>query len=276
MVQRNVAVITGAGSGIGLAVAARLWQANWRVIAVGRNLRKLTEAAAKAPSNSAWSVACDVADATQVARLASALAGASAALPFESVAPVDAKGREAECFASWGADVRALVNNAGVYQRASVLESTDESWDVQYQTNLMGSVRMARATLPAMLRAGEGSIVNVASTLGLAPVAHVGAYAASKAAMISFTRTLALECAPRRVRVNCVAPGLVETPIHGDVFGRADEASNALRAQMDAMQPLGRMGRPEEIAEAIFYFCSPLSAWTTGAVLSVDGGIGLA
>lgn len=258
----SIVWITGAGSGIGLAAAKRFWAEGWRVVLIGRDQLKLSAAAREAPSEAALVLACDVADAKAVERVASAF--------LKNEPP----------FRDWlqGEPARAdaLVNNAGVYERGSCLEADDASWERQFQINLLGSVRMTKALLPHFFERKAGSIVNVASTLGLRPAAETAAYSASKAAMISWTKTLALECAPFGVRANCVAPGLVETPIHPAIFGRTDAEARALRAKYDQMQPMGRIGAPEEVAEAIFYFCRPLSAWTTGAVLPVDGGIGLA
>jgi NAD(P)-dependent dehydrogenase (short-subunit alcohol dehydrogenase family) len=253
-----VAIVTGAGSGIGLAIAERFWRDGWRTLLVGRDLEKLAAAARRAPAGAARCVACDVSDSSATAALARAL------YP-------DAPG--ADPLAEWGRAAEALVNNAGIFLPGSTLASDDSSWEAQLQTNLLGPVRMARAVLPHMRERRGGSIVNVASTLGLRPIAQTAAYSASKAALINWTQSLALECAPFLVRANCVAPGIVETPIHSDIFGRDDAEARARRAQKHQEQPLGRMGLPEEIADAVAYFCGPLSRWTTGATLNVDGGI---
>lgn len=250
-----VALVSGAGSGIGLAVARRLWSEGFRVLLVGRSKAKLESAAREAPTGMARAFACDVADAASVAALKSALE------------------REAS---DWLSALDVLVNNAGIYEPADTLTSDDDNWERQFQTNLMGSVRLARLCVPGMRERKRGAVVNVASTLGLKPIASAAAYSASKAAMVNWTQSLALECAPDRVCVNCVAPGLVETPIHPSFYGRSDAEGERIRTQMNTMQPLLRVGTPEEIAEAVFYFCRPLSSWTTGATLSVDGGIGLA
>ena len=126
-----------------------------------------------------------------------------------------------------------------------------------------------------LMKPGLGhSIVNVSSTLGLRPIENVSAYCATKAAMISWTETMALELGAQNIRVNCVAPGLVDTPIH-PFHSQAPEKKQQSLEKLAPMQPLGRVGTAEEIARSIYFLASEDSAWTTGATLSVDGGINL-
>ena len=164
-----------------------------------------------------------------------------------------------------GDSLYAIIHCAGVFLRKPFLETTDEDWDQQFQTNVMGTIRATRVALGHMQEGAR--IITVGSTLGLRPVAQTAAYSASKAAIDNLTRCLALELADQKITVNCIHPGIVETPIHGGSHTFADD--------MAAAQPLGRVGQPSDIFSSIEYFLAPGSAWTTGSVLNVDGGINL-
>ncbi len=243
------AIITGAGSGIGRATALRFSEAFDRLILVGRTEGKLKITATEAQCPCEVLV-CDLSQSEQVANLTQKVMGLLSQ-------------------GSRSAELRALVNNAGVFDRTDFLDSSDENWTYHFENNLMSAVRLTRGLFP-LLKAAKGHVTNVSSTLGLRPVAQTAAYSAMKAAMINWTQTLALEWAPYQIRINCVAPGLIETPMHQHLLSQPE-----VRAQMDKAQPLGRMGAPQEIAEAIYFLSSQASSWTTGSVLSVDGGIHL-
>jgi NAD(P)-dependent dehydrogenase (short-subunit alcohol dehydrogenase family) len=155
-----------------------------------------------------------------------------------------------------------LVNNAGIIERISFAESGDDVWERQFNANLYSAVGLTRG-LYSELKLNKGSsVLKVSSTLGLRPIANTVAYSASKAAMVNWTQGLAIEWAADQIRVNCLCPGLVDTPIH------------AARPP-DDVQPLGRLGQPDDVAKAAWFLLSPDSSWTTGAVLRVDGGISL-
>ncbi len=243
------ALITGAGSGIGRATALKFSTGYDRLILVGRSEDKLKATAAEA-SCPCEVLPCDLSESAAVRDL------------IQKVERIFNNSSEA-------GQLQALVNNAGVFDRTDFLQSSDDYWLYHFQNNLMSALRLTRELFPLLKRA-QGSVTNVSSTLGLRPVAQTAAYSAMKAAMVSWTQALALEWAPHGVRVNCVAPGLVETPMHQHLLDQA-----GVREQMDKAQPLGRMGRPEEIAEAIYFLSSQASSWTTGSVFSVDGGIHL-
>lgn len=147
-------------------------------------------------------------------------------------------------------------------------------WLRQFEVNLMGPVRIARALFPYFKEHGGGSIVNVASTLGMRPTGPTSAYSASKAAMINWTQSLALEGGPAKIRANCVCPGIVDTPIHSFHSLQNLQKEQTL-AQLNPLQPLGRIGQPEDVAKAVYFLGSDLSSWTTGSILAVDGGINL-
>lgn len=164
-----------------------------------------------------------------------------------------------------------LVNNAGVILRdRSVAETTPEEWDLTFDVNVKGTYLMSRAALPHLPEGG--AIVNNASYLGLVGGRGVAAYAAAKGAVVNLTRAMALDHAPRGIRVNCVAPGSVETPMlrkeWEDMGGEA-----AVRHLFRDKHPLGRIARPEEIARAILFLASDDAAFLTGACVPVDGGL---
>jgi NAD(P)-dependent dehydrogenase (short-subunit alcohol dehydrogenase family) len=240
------ALVSGAGSGIGRAIAERFLSEGWGVIAVGRNPAPLKELALENPSN-VLDIVCDLTKTADIDNLYSRLK--------ENI--------------SFGGKIKALVNNAGIFSRSSFLETEDKTWESMFQTNLLGSVRLTRSLYP-LIKQNAGSITNISSTLGLRPLSMTCAYSAMKAAMISWTETLAVEAAVDSVRVNCVCPGIVDTPIHAFHTQPDTEKTN-----LHKLQPLGRMGRPQDIAHAVWSLTGPGSEWITGSILKVDGGIEL-
>ena len=237
-------LITGAGSGIGLATAELFLERGWIVIAAGRRLAPL-EALAQRFANRVLPLTCDVADETSVEKFVRAV----------KTSPTFYDG------------LKVLINNAGIYERATVLETSDQIWMSLFQTNLLGAVRVTRP-FQEILQKNEGAIVNVSSNLGLKPIPETSAYSAVKAAMINWTQSLALELGAKKIRANCICPGIVETPIH-PFFGQDDEQ----KAPLQNLQPLGRIGQPRDVAHAIYSVSGPGSEWMTGAVLTIDGGI---
>ena len=159
-----------------------------------------------------------------------------------------------------------LVNNAGIWEGRAVDQLTAAEWDRTFAVNMRSMFLCTRAVVPLMKEARGGRIVNVASTAGQRGEAFHSDYAASKGAAIAFTRSLATELAPHGIRVNCVAPGWVDTDMCSEVF------ASGRRAAIEETIPLGRVGLPEEIAAAIVFAVSDLSSFMTGAVLSVNGG----
>jgi NAD(P)-dependent dehydrogenase (short-subunit alcohol dehydrogenase family) len=168
--------------------------------------------------------------------------------------------------------VDALVNNAGVGAAGSILETSDEDWARLFKVNVDGTFRCTRAVLGRLLEQGKGSVVNIASVAGLVGLVNRFAYCATKGAVVSMTRALALDHAGTGVRVNCVCPGTVHTP-WVDSFAAAAEDRAAFFAQMEARQPLGRLGGADEIAAAVAYLTSDDSSFMTGSALVVDGGL---
>jgi NAD(P)-dependent dehydrogenase (short-subunit alcohol dehydrogenase family) len=170
----------------------------------------------------------------------------------------------------WGA-LHLLVNNAGIIRRASVLETTESEWDRVMAVNVKSVYLMSRWAIPAMVASGGGAIVNTSSGWGLVGGRNAAAYCASKAAVVNLTRAMALDHAAQGIRVNCVCPGDTDTAMLQDEARQLGvERAEFFREAAD--RPLGRVGRPEEIAEAILYLASDQAAFVTGAVLTVDGG----
>lgn len=167
-----------------------------------------------------------------------------------------------------------LINNAGIYLPQKTLDQNMSCWESQFQVNLFAAVELTESLASTLIENAPSCILNVSSTLGLKPTVGVGAYSASKAAMVSWTQTMALELGKKKVRVNCVCPGIVDTPIHAFHSLDKTQKEKAL-TEMSGLQPLNRIGAAEEVAESLLFLASEKSAWTTGAVLSVDGGINL-
>jgi NAD(P)-dependent dehydrogenase (short-subunit alcohol dehydrogenase family) len=162
-----------------------------------------------------------------------------------------------------------LINNAGVAgSGAPVHEMSDETWHQVIETNLTGIFRMTRAVLPSMIRAGGGSIVNVASVSGLVSFLSDAAYSSTKAGVILLTKHVAIEYAKQRIRCNCVCPAVVRTPMV-EPFIPDTQTQQAV----NAMHPLGRIATPEEVARAIYYLASDDAGFVTGSVLTIDGGV---
>lgn len=165
-----------------------------------------------------------------------------------------------------------LHNNAGIALGASVVETSEELWHRVLEVNLGGVYRGCRYAIPHMIRGGGGSIVNSGSVQGLRGFAGWAAYAATKGGIAALTRQVALEYAGQGIRVNCVAPGTILTPLNEKVFAEAEDPE-ALKEKWNRMHPVGRFGQPEEVAEAVLFLASDASSFITGQTLVVDGGI---
>ncbi len=236
----RVAFVTGSTRGIGLAIARALHGAGARVAVAGRDLERARSVAAELGDRTTG-VACDVAVAEQVE---AALSAAEAGL-----GPID-----------------ILVNNAGLTRDNLLLRLTDADWDAVLDANLKGAFHTTRAVIKGMMKRRSGRIINVTSVVGLTGNKGQANYAASKAGLIGFTKSVAKEYAARGILVNCIAPGYIET----DMTSGLPDAAKATLLQGIA---LGRLGRPEDVAGAAVFLASDLAAYITGQVLVVDGGL---
>lgn len=247
--MKKAVLITGAGSGIGAATALEFSRQGYFVYLMGRSKEKLEDVALNCRQG-ACLLSCDLQDSSQVNK------------------------RVREIFENPIYQLEVLVNNAGIYKTHTAETSTDEIWREHFEINMLGPERLTRLLIPYFKERKKGSIVNVSSTLGLKPTGPTGAYSALKAALINWTQNLALELGQCGIRVNCICPGIVDTPIHPFHAFSAEKKQEAL-GKYAGLQPLGRIGTADEIARSIYFLASEASSWTTGAILTVDGGINL-
>jgi 3-oxoacyl-[acyl-carrier protein] reductase len=236
----RTAFVTGSTRGIGLAVARALHDAGARVAIVGRDAGRARSVAVEL-GDGATGVGCDVASDPEVA---AAIAAAEAA-----IGPID-----------------ILVNNAGLTRDNLLLRLTPADWDAVLAANLTGAFHTTRAVIKGMMKRRWGRIINITSVVGITGNKGQANYAASKAGLIGFTKSVAREYASRGILANCVAPGFIETDM---TSGLPDEARASLLEDI----ALGRMGRPEDVAGAVLFLASDLAGYVTGQVLVVDGGM---
>jgi NAD(P)-dependent dehydrogenase (short-subunit alcohol dehydrogenase family) len=247
------AVITGGSRGIGAAVARALAEQGATVMVVSRKLAQVQEVADELSTEgySAHAAACDVSDEAQVAALAE------------------------QANATLG-QVDILVNNAGIAVAAPVKATTLADWNRVIAVNATGTFLCTRALMPAMAERGWGRVVNVASVAGLAAGQYVGAYAASKHAVIGFTRAAAAEVATRGVTVNAVCPGYVDTAMTDatldNISAKTQLDRDAGRAMLEKVSPQGRLFEPEEVAYLVLCLCDPRARGVNGHALVLDGG----
>lgn len=236
--MRQTVFITGGSRGIGAACVRAFAAAGWSVAFTYRENRVL--AGSLAEQTGALALCADLYDDKAVSR-----------------AVGEARGH-------FGA-VDAVVCNAGIAEQKLFQDITDEAWQRMLDVNLMGAVRTIRACLPDLLRRKRGSIVTVSSIWGQSGASCESHYAASKAALIGLSKSLALELGPSGIRVNCVAPGVIDTEMN------AMHSEETMRELADET-PLGRIGTAAEVADSILYLCSERASFITGQVLGVNGG----
>jgi dehydrogenase/reductase SDR family protein 4 len=238
-------IVTGASRGIGAAIAERLASKGARVALVSRRREGLEEVASRLREMNAESVV----------------------ITANMSRSDDVRGIVPQVVEAWGG-VDLLVNNAATNPVfGPLVDLSEDAWDKVMSTNLKGPFLLSAAAAGEMVKAGGGVIINIASTGGLEPSPMLGAYSISKAAVIMLTKSLAQELGPHGVRVNCIAPGLVETRF-ADVLVNTPEIHDAYVKRA----ALGRHGQPEEIAGAALFLASSASSYMTGQVLVLDGG----
>ncbi|MGO9127341.1 MAG: SDR family NAD(P)-dependent oxidoreductase [Terriglobales bacterium] len=167
--------------------------------------------------------------------------------------------------------IHVLFNNAGIIRRASVVELSEEDWDRVMAVNVKSMFLMSRLVVPIMAKSGGGAIINMASGWGLAGGPRAAAYCASKGAVVLLTKAMAVDHGPQHIRVNCICPGDTDTDMLRQEAKELREREESFLAE-SAQRPLGRVGRPEEIAQAALYLASDASSFVTGTALVVDGG----
>jgi len=257
--HQRTAIVTGAGRGIGLAIAQTLAEAGARVVLLGRDLPRLQQAAASLPTNQPDSdttrthlcLAVDIADEAEVL-------GA-----FEAI--------RAAC-----PRIDILINNAGQAESAPLARTDSALWQRMLGVNLNGSFYCSRAVIGAMLKQDYARIINVASTAGLVGYAYVSAYCAAKHGVIGLTRSMALEAAGSALTVNAVCPGYTETDMVSDavrnIAAKTGRSEQDARASLSANNPQGRLITPQEVAQTVLWLCQPHAASITGQAISISGG----
>jgi 3-oxoacyl-[acyl-carrier protein] reductase len=239
----QVAIVTGASRGIGRAIALALAAGGAKVACIARNAEKLAQTAdaIRAAGGTAEVFACDVTDGQSVQHV------------VESVVE------------SWG-KLHILVNNAGMTRDGLIPRMSDEDWDAVLNTNLRGTFLFTRAATRPMMHGRYGRIINIASVSGLTGNPGQANYSASKAGVIGMTRTVAKELAGRKITVNAVAPGFIESEM-------TESLGPVVLEEVKKRIPAKRLGHPAEIAQGVLFLASEAAAYITGQVLCIDGGL---
>jgi NAD(P)-dependent dehydrogenase (short-subunit alcohol dehydrogenase family) len=246
MIKGKVAIVTGAGGGVGKAISKRLSSEGCKVIMIGRDRSKLQKAAAEIGNKK--NTMTVMADITKEAEVLSAI--------DQTINSFD--------------KIDILVNNAGtINDPVPFHEMTEDQWDVLVNTNLFGMFRMTKAVIPVMMNNGGGSIINISSVLGIRSIPRVplSVYAVTKAGAIMFTRSIAVEYGQYKIRCNCIAPSTIRSSII-EPYLQDEEAKKVLESTF----PLHVIGEPEDISGAVAYLCSDDSKWVTGTTMMIDGG----
>lgn len=247
--ENRAALITGAGSGIGQATALLFADEGARVFTVDLDERSAEETARQIE--------------VRGGQVAHAAADVSVGADVQRV--VDT------CLQRFGR-IDILCNIAGVGSTQTVVDTPDDLWDRVFAVNGRGTFLMCKHTIPHMIEAGGGAIVNMASVAGLVGLKNRAAYCAAKGAVVSLTRAIAVDHVGQNVRCNCICPGTVDSPWVDRLLKSAPDPE-AERSALMARQPMGRLGRPEEIAQAALYLASDHAAFVTGTALVIDGGL---
>jgi NAD(P)-dependent dehydrogenase (short-subunit alcohol dehydrogenase family) len=249
-----VALVTGGGTGIGRGIAVTFAREGASVAVTGRRKEPLEAVVAEIEKNG----------------------GKAAAITGDVSNPDDCHQMVLQCIMRFR-HLHLLVNNAGMARFSALDQTTDEDVARMLDVNLRGVMLMTKYAIPELSHHREpakGAILNIGSSAALSAMKNFAPYSAAKAGLIEFTRCMAMELAEARVRVNCINPGAVETPIYETMM---PPAAVKLALKTFAHQtPLGRVGQPKDVADAALFLCSPAASWITGASLTVDGGLSLA
>ena len=247
MIKGKVAIVTGAGGGVGKAISKRLSSEGCKVVMLGRDRTKLQKTASEIGNKK--NTMTVIADITKEAEVLSAI--------DQTINSFD--------------KIDILVNNAGIINDPMPFhEMTGDQWDDLIKTNLFGMFRMTKTVIPIMMKNGGGNIVNISSVLGIRSIPRVplSVYAVTKAGAIMFTRSIAVEYGQYKIRCNCIAPSTIRSSII-EPYLQDEEAKKVLESSF----PLRVIGEPEDISGAVAYLCSDDSKWITGTIMMVDGGL---
>jgi len=240
--EQKVAIVTGGASGLGYAIAKKFTSNNIRTIIIGRNEARLKEACASMGENAEY-ISCDVTDFSSLPGI------------VDSIIKKHGK-------------IDILVNNAGIHLKKPFLEVTDEEFQQVILTNTTAVFSLSREVVRVMKERKSGSVLNISSMAAQYGIPLVIAYSAAKSAIEGMTRAMAVEVSPDGIRINCIAPGFIRTKMSGKALDNDPERKRKVLSRT----PMGRLGTPEEVADAAFYLTSDSATFITGVVLPVDGG----
>jgi len=242
MINQNVAIVTGGGSGLGLAIAKKFTEKGITTIIIGRTEKRLQETCKELGENCSYEV-CDLADLKKIPDLINGIT--------KKFSRID-----------------ILVNNAGIHLKKPLTEVSDEEYDQIIATNQKSVFSVSREVAKTMIPNKSGAILNISSMASQYGIPQVIAYSAAKSAIEGMTRAEAVELSPSGIRVNCIAPGF----IYSDMSAKALDNDPARKAKVLGRTPMGKLGAPEDIANAAYFLCSEEASYITGVVLPVDGG----
>lgn len=249
MSSNQTVVISGASSGIGAEIARRFSRENYSLLLLGRDEGKLRKVQQECKTEYVQILAFDL---SNISHHKIEILNKLSEMPTPSI----------------------LINNAGVFYQGSFTETSDQVWNQQFQINLLSAVQLTKIVWPYFLENKKGSVLNISSSLGVRPTSVTGAYSAVKAAMINWTQSLAQEGGANGIRVNCICPGIVDTPIQS-FHSLPEEEKAKMVSKLTSFQLLDFIGQTSDIADAAYFLSSDQSRWTTGSNLIIDGGIGL-